>query len=59
MNTEELETMMSMLLEGGDVVSVLDPISLELPADEPLPKVPAKKKSVGCSDAKEECCELV
>lgn len=59
MNTVELEKMMSMLLESGDVVSILDPLPDDLLPRATKPNVSSKKKAVGCSDAEEEYCELV
>jgi hypothetical protein len=59
MKTDQLETMMSMLLEGGDMVSVLDPIPPDLLPGTSKPMTAGKKNAAGCSDAKEECCELV
>jgi hypothetical protein len=56
MNHDELETMMHMLLEGGDMVSVLDPIPSDLL---PVGANPAANEKAGCSDVEEKCCELV
>lgn len=59
MNTDELETMMTMLLEGGDVVSVLDPLPPDLLVGTPKPNTALKKTAMSSSSAKEECCQLV